>query len=525
MKSHTVVLIALNDYDNLGVGYIASVLSEAGFKTKIIDLRRQNSDILKKLKTINPVLVGFSIIFHNYIDHFTGLINYLRREGIKSHFTAGGHYASLNYEELFRLAPQLDSIVRFEGEYPIKELAGCLKNGTDWKKIRGLTYKEKKKIISNPFWPPEKNLDKLPFPFRSRLKKYAFNQRFSSIIAGRGCIHNCSFCNTREFYRQASGPLKRLRKPEAVVNEMEFLFNKRSCSVFLFHDDDFPVKSKIQSDWLIRFCKELIRAGLNKKIIWKINCRPDDLDMKTLSMMKRNGLFLAFIGIEDGTDQGLKKLNKNMTVEKCLEGVNNLKKLNIGFDYGFMLFQPSTTFKSLKKNLDFLKQLCGDGCTPVTFLKLMPFYATRVEKELINEGRLNFSDGSRDYDFIEVPMNHYYDFVARSLGKWLWDAEGLVNISKWARNFFLVHDKFYGSNARVTRLRTSVSHIISESNLFLLETMNELAVIFRSGQYTDNEQNKLNEYRRLIGKKHKYYLGEINDAIDTLVCMKTEDWR
>ena len=122
-------------------------------------------------------------------------------------------------------------------------------------------------------------------------------------------------------------------------------------------------------------------------------------EIRPFEMMKSNGLFLVFIGIEDGTDSGLKRLNKHMSVSRSLAGINTLKKLEIGFDFGFMLFQPSTTFRSLNENLDFLEKICGDGYTPLTFIKLMPFYETRIEKELFAEGRLKSEPGNLDYDF------------------------------------------------------------------------------------------------------------------------------
>ena len=129
--------------------------------------------------------------------------------------------------------------------------------------------------------------------------------------------------------------------------------------------------------------------------------------------MKRNGLFMVFLGLEDGTDEGLQRLNKQSAVIENIEGMKILRKLHIGFDYGFMLFQPYTTFGSLNENLDFLKQVCGDGYTPVTFLKLIPLYETQTEKELLKTGRLLFRDGIGDYDFPEDPMNKYYEFYHR----------------------------------------------------------------------------------------------------------------
>ena len=80
MKSHPVVLITLNDYDNLGVGYLAAVLLKKGFDVKVIDARKKKYIILKILKTFDPVVVGFSVIFLNNIKIFSDLIDYLERE-------------------------------------------------------------------------------------------------------------------------------------------------------------------------------------------------------------------------------------------------------------------------------------------------------------------------------------------------------------------------------------------------------------------------------------------------------------
>ena len=86
---------------------------------------------------------------------------------------------------------------------------------------------------------------------------------------------------------------------------MEHLYHEQACSVFLFQDDDFPVKTTGVNDWTKAFCNELERKGLKEKILWKINCRPDEIDEDHLELMSQHGLFLVFIGLEDGTDRGI----------------------------------------------------------------------------------------------------------------------------------------------------------------------------------------------------------------------------
>ncbi len=160
MNKQPVVLIALKEYDHLGIGYMASVLSDAGFESRLINFYEKKEEILKSLERLKPQLIGFSVVYQYHINRFAELISYLRGKGIKGHLTAGGHYASLKYNELFEFIPQLDSIVRFEGEYTLLDLTKCIYNRKDWRKIKGIAYQDKGKIILNQLRPFEKDLDK-----------------------------------------------------------------------------------------------------------------------------------------------------------------------------------------------------------------------------------------------------------------------------------------------------------------------------------------------------------------------------
>ncbi len=250
MSRKSVVFIAFLERENLGIGYLHAILSRAGYDVYIIDIRKDKEEILQDLKELDPLLLGFSVIFENHIYDFQELIEYLRSNGIQSHFTAGGHFASLRPADLFEIAPSLDSMVRFEGEHTILDLVNHLQKGKDWKKVAGISYRNKGTQVNNALRPLEPDLDAFPHPFRPEIKDYALDNKYATLLAGRGCIYNCAFCDIREFYGQAPGPVKRIRKPERVVEEMEYLHKERDCTVFLFQDDDFPVLTNRTSDWV-----------------------------------------------------------------------------------------------------------------------------------------------------------------------------------------------------------------------------------------------------------------------------------
>lgn len=517
MHCGTVILICIEEYDNLGAGYLASMLAGEGFRTEIINFRAEKREILKMLLRADPIIVGFSVVYENYIYDFIELASFLREGGISCHFTAGGHYASLRYREIFSLIPSLDSVVRFDGEYTFLELVRAVINGKEWKNIKGIAWKQKEEIIANKLRSPETDLDRFPFPVRSLpLSNYAFDRKFATLVAGRGCLYDCVYCSTREYQRQSGGPFKRVRNPEKVVMEMSSLYRNNGCSVFLFQDDDFPVEKR-NNDWIDLFCSAIEREGLRGRIMWKINCRPDEVNEFLFEKLKSYGLFLVFLGIEDGTDEGLRRFNKHLSVDDTLNCISILKKLDIGFDYGFMLFQPETTFTSLGENLDFLMKICHDGFTPVTFLKVLPYYETRIERELREEGRLKGKPGFLDYDFRDNRLNNYYQFISQNLTVWRQASDGMVNMSKWLRNNISVFLFFCLWSKAASPVSETARELIAESNVYLLDTLKELSEYFESRVSGEPEKDKYLEMKaEEIRQKHKFFTGQIDNCINRL---------
>ncbi|TFH38574.1 MAG: radical SAM protein [Bacteroidia bacterium] len=507
------VFIAFQEVENLGIGYMSSVLSESNYSTRIIDFKTGRENILVKLQKYKPILVGFSVIFEHHIYEFRDLVEYLRNNGIRSHFTAGGHYASMRVDDLFTIIPSLDSIVMFEGEHTILELVNHICSGENWKSIIGLSYQADGVTVKNPLRPLEINLDNFPFPDRTRISEYSLGVNFATLLAGRGCVYNCSFCDIKEFYGKPPGPLKRIREPGKVVDEIEYLYSKKNCKVFLFQDDDFPVITKAGSGWVKEFCNEMNARDLVGSIMWKINCRPDEVDYDNFSMMKDHGLFKVFLGIEDGTEGGLASMNKQISVAGNTRGLNVLKKLNIGIDFGFMLFQPSTTYLSLLENIDYLESICGDGYMPVTFLKMKPYFGTRVERDLRSNGRIKGNPGFFDYSYSDNKLDCFEQVVFEGFSAWLTSPDGLVNVAKWARNHIAIYSAFYKHPERCTELIFELENIVSEINRFIISAMRELLSTIYSENYLRIRENDTRKIMNRIDKQHGQYLERVTEII------------
>jgi len=473
-RNKPVILVGFQEQDNLGLGYIGSTLVYEGFKVRILDYQQGTDAILDVIRKYDPLVVGFSVIFQYHIFNFRDILSFLRQNGVKAHFSAGGHYPSLRYKDIFETVPDLDSVVLFEGEYTFLELVRAIYNGEGWKDIQGIACREKNKVKENRLRPLETVLDNFPIPLRPPLKEYALGKKYATLLAGRGCYYNCAFCSIRQFYERPEGPVKRLRYPELVVEEMKYLYDSENCRIFMFQDDDFPVSRGKDADWIPAFCRELSKAGLKGKVLWKINCRPDEIHEEVFRMMKEHGLFIVYLGIENGTDEGLKIMNKRINRDTILAGVDILKKLNIYYDFGFMLFHPWSTLESITENIAFLAVTTGDGSSPVTFCKLLPYAETAIEKQLKSEGRLTGLTGFEDYAFLDFRVDKYFNYASFLFSDWIDSHNGILNTARWARYTSLVMNFFYPEMLPGNPPDAVITNTIAQSNFYLLHLLDSL---------------------------------------------------
>jgi radical SAM superfamily enzyme YgiQ (UPF0313 family) len=486
--AHAAVLIGYLDQDNLGIGYLASVLLREGFRPIILDYRLGPERILENIASNQPLVVGFSLIFQYYTSSFREMMRHLRENGIECHFTAGGHYPSLRFRDVLDAVPELDSVVRFEGEYTCLELVQALAQRTDWTGIQGLAYRGDGGVVENPLRPLEPDLDKFPIPVRGPVRPESLGRKEATIVAGRGCLYNCSFCSIRQFYSAPPGPLKRIRRPEMVVEEMALLHEELGCTIFLFQDDDFPGTARDGQAWAERFCELLHARGLAGKLLWKISCRADEVGRERMALMRDAGLFLVYLGIESGNDAGLKLMNKHLNSEVNAAAVRELERLGLVCEFGFMLFDPLSTCRTVRDNLDFLDRICGDGYTPVTGCKMIPYGGTAIEEALRESHRLKAFQEHEDYDFLDPAVDALYGWFAGTFVNWMQAPRGLLNLSRTMQFDLGIHERCPASANADGAMRRTAREWTSVANRFFASAIREaLSVCEAAGPWRAQE--------------------------------------
>ncbi len=468
------LLIGYENQENIGLRSILAYLSAQGYKTALVPFfPGRHAEVLEAIRTLCPRLVGFSLIFQYTLDEFGQLIHYLRDNGVKAHFTSGGHFPSLRPEDTLELLPGLDSVVRFEGELTLTELLDRLDQPNHWENIQSLAFRNGAKVVLTPPRPLIEDLDSLPPIYRDEPRLAGNEVGMASILASRGCFFNCSFCSIRQFYGSVPGALRRTRSPEAVVDEMNMLFTENGIQLFIFQDDDFAARTPGQRQWLQAFLTALTKTGLTDKVKWKISCRVDDLEPKILRMMLDHGLIAVYLGVESGSELGLQTLNKHVSVEQNHAAIDLLKRHNVALAIGFMLFDPSSTVDTIKENLDFLQKVGEDGYFPINFCKLLPYAGTPIEAQLRSTGRLKGTPSQPDYDFLEPRLDWYAFLVQRIFTRRNFTSSGIVaRLQQVDFDYHLMRS--FKQEAYPNNYKTVLRQIIAKSNTQALKTLNIL---------------------------------------------------
>ncbi len=513
-RKQKVLLIGFQDQDNLGLRYLISTVNASGHDASIMTYGSDPDLILKRIHREKPDVVGFSLIFQYMAPDFGRVIAALREAGVTAHFTMGGHYASFEPTEILKRTPGLDSVVRFDGEVTLVKLLHCLGTGVDWRALPGIAFRsEQGEINVAPLAHVVEELDNLPWPDRKTIDYEGHPMPTASVLGSRGCPWDCSFCSIRPFYEEQGGSLRRLRKPRAVVDEMLDLHLNRGVPIFLFQDDDFLAGGKNAKRWAMEIADLIVEAGFAGKIAFKISCRSDEIQEDILERLMAGGLTHVYMGVESGDEEGLVNMSKRMKPEAHLRAGRILKQLGLSFDFGFMLVEPYSTFRSIRQNVDFLQAFIGDGWTVAPFCRMLPYAGTPIKRRLEAEGRLLGTPFEPDYKFLEPKLDHFYDWMVRTFYERNFTNRGLCHILRGM--LFEAHLRLPGRSRVSEAQRAYLHYLTSVCNHVACYTLRcavdhiestPLALLEQDPGYLDGlTAHEKREEARLVNEVAQYY--------------------
>ena len=426
-------------YPNLGLGYLVSSLrKEFGqdkFESKIID-----SDVEKTLKTFKPDIVGITSVTQNYniAKRYATIANRLNIPVL----IGGLHISMLPVS----LTDNMNIGVIGEGEITIKELfsifldKGRFVAGDLLKKKGVVFWEDNTKTFSQTRQDLIEDIDSIPFPARDLLKI----ERHSYIFSSRGCPYRCVFCASSRFWDEV-----RFFSAEYVVSEIEELVERYNVRLISFYDDLFIANKKR----LERIVELLRKKRFYKKVKFTCSARANLITKEIAKLLKEMHVLSVGMGLESGSDEILKFLKGNITVEDNKKAVSILRRYGINVNASFVIGSPKETEDEMIKTYYFIK---NNPLSLVDTYVLTPYPGTPLwdyakERELVSDDmdwsrfNVNFnvnykravilSEILKEDDIIRIYKKFARQRFFRNI-KNIWNSPFLLDLSKVAFGIF-----------------------------------------------------------------------------------------
>jgi len=315
-----------------GLEYISASMKDLVGKVTLLDLRHekayQDPKALSKFIRNEIDLLCVSIRWESRFENVCDFLSQLPPEVCT---IVGGYKATEEVEYLFDRCPNIDMIVRGEGEEIIKQVV----TGVPYKDIRGLSYRENGGVVHNEIHPLP-DITRIPFPDRS-LRKHDYclvkhgvrlsSHTFDTVLTTRGCPFKCKFCT---FSLNPLGQKRSYteRPVESVIEELKTV----TADVVLFSDDNFFTNPK-RSEQL---CDLIIENKIKK--IFVVQARIDIAKhRRVLDKAEKAGFKVFLIGIESPHDRILEQLQKGITRQEVRDAFAVLTQYNF-YLHGYFIY-------------------------------------------------------------------------------------------------------------------------------------------------------------------------------------------
>jgi len=358
----------------LGLAFLAGALKAAHAQVKILDLvvyPYTKENLAQLLTDFNPHLVGATAVTMN-VSHAASVLQDVKSLAPQVITVMGGPHVSFCAQDTLTAMPQIDVIVRGEGERTIVELAQSYRDKHAWHRIKGLAFRNQGDFVSTPPRKPINNIDDIPDPARHLipLGRYRALGLPISMTTSRGCPFQCIFCVGRKMV----GGKVRYRNPKRVVDELAYL-NSLDFHQINIADDLFTASKK----HCLAVCNEIIRRHLD--VQWTSFARVDTVSKSVLERMQQAGCTAVSFGVESGSPEMLKHIKKGITLNQVLNAVTLCNQVGITPQASFILGLPGETEQTLQETLAFADQLKSMGVLHGYHL-LAPFPGTDVREKL-----------------------------------------------------------------------------------------------------------------------------------------------
>lgn len=406
----------------LGLAYIAAAVKEAGFPSHVIDGTGEaldavspypdRSDFMVQGLSFDEIVhrmppesevIGLSCMFSTLWPLTNRLAARIREKFPRALLVLGGEHGTAVPDHVLSVSP-FDVVVLGEGEETFIELLRARVEGKPMRGLGGIAFREGGQVVRTGLSARKRDVDAIPlpnwdsFPIGEYVSRHQINGvnlgRSMPILGTRGCPFQCTFCSSPAMWTQRWIP----RDPARLADEMELYLRKYRATNFDFQD----LTAIVKRQWIVDFCRELIRRDLS--ITWQMpsGTRAEVFDEEVADLLHRSGCRALAFAPEGGSPEILKIVKKQVNLGKMLVSMRAAVRRGLKLSCFIVIGFPDDTPATLRQTLRLIRKMALLGVHDVAVSKFVPYPGSELFARLQREGKIQLDD-----EFFVSPMDFY----------------------------------------------------------------------------------------------------------------------
>ena len=342
----------------MGILYVSAYVKRSGVANvhtlNLNHVEGAEYDILERYIRENHIdMMGIGGLSGEYMD-IARIVSYVDRIDPDVIIQVGGGIMTADPEVTMKAMPEVDFGIIGEGEQTSVELIEALGSGGDLSSVDGLIFRNGEGFRITGRRKEIDDLDSLPFPDYEGFNYAEYlkcnpdlsdeGRKYSqvSVIGGRSCRYNCTFC----FH--PSGSKYRQRSLDSIFSEIDYLVNNYNISYIALREELFAT----DNERVRQFCERVEPYDFD----WSIQLRIDSINRELVDMLKDTRCRYVFVGVESADDKVLKSMRKGITRSQIEEALDMLKEAGLNSRSGVIFGDPAETRETAYFTLDWFRK-------------------------------------------------------------------------------------------------------------------------------------------------------------------------